>query len=1140
MPAASEERTPDVAERAPAHVGAPVGPSGARSAALVGAASLAGTALNYVFLLAAGRMLGSDDYGALAALLGVLTVVLLPTAAIQLAVSREVAHRLASGDADGAASFSRAIARAGAIATVPAVLLALALVVPLRELVSVDSTAPVVLTALGVVPAILLPLALGVLQGQQRFHAVATMYVLPFALRLVLFAAVAALGFRVGGAIYAAVFAGIACAAASFGLLTDTLARGRNLRAPPLRPFLSYLWPVVVGLVGIAVLTNIDIVVVRARFPGDAAGEYAAASAFARVALFLPAALLAVLFPRTAARMARGEETDDILGRSLIATAGIGALLVLVYAAAGRGLVGTSFGSDFTDGGDLLALFALSTALFSIANVLLGFHLSEGNRRFAWVVAAFVPVQLVVISTLPQSPQQVVVANLVLAAVLLVAHELVMGSSVPAVRAGAAYLWRDVGVPRPLLREALLATVAVFAFVVVLLWPITSRLTTATVGDPGTDSAGAVAWFWQLQHEGGYHVLGSTLHTLSGAPFGWVEANGLHLQSLLAYYPGYLLTKVVGPIGAFNLVLVLGYALSGLAMYALVRVLGCGRLVGAWAALVYVVFPWHLERAQHGALVHLQVFPLLLLALVAALRRPSTMRFALVGAVTLAAWLTFGYFGAMAAISAVAFVAGAVLVVGREPAGRRFAVGSVAAAAGATLLLGLVTLAPGVDRGESLARDETGIRNYGLALRELVVPPPRNIVVGDRLAADAALHLHGSNATEATNYLGLLTIGLAVAWLALAIRRRRRLNPVLAATTVGLVAVALVAIAFALPSPLEVAGHSLKWTPSRVLWEVLSAFRAPARWSAVVMTALVPLAALALQALVSALTRRAPGRRWLPAAAVATACVVSFLELATPPADPAFSATPAPDEYAAVARAPDGILAEYPLKASTITAFWQREHGRPVLNGAPPGTRADDVARTLVDPAAPGTAAKLARLGVTTILTRPTALAFKSEATPSVPNASWGPGYRLLGRSADGSSVWRVDASPAPVLPLLARSDFPGPLDPQDGVVRYPLGGASGRIVLEADEAATVLLHFDAYPTSEEPLEVVLTGASGEARVPVTGHGPVAVPVAVPRGRSTIRLSTAPEPAPGVVPVEITSPWAEPTTTAPVVTAAPA
>jgi hypothetical protein len=68
----------------------------------------------------------------------------------------------------------------------------------------------------------------------------------------------------------------------------------------------------------------------------------------------------------------------------------------------------------------------------------------------------------------------------------------------------------------------------------------------------------------------------------------------------------------------------------------------------------------------------------------------------------------------------------------------------------------------------------------------------------------------------------------------------------------------------------------------------------------------------------------------------------------------------------------------------------------------------------------------------------------------------------------------------------------------------------------------------------------VLTGASGEARVPVTGHGPVAVPVAVPRGRSTIRLSTAPEPAPGVVPVEITSPWAEPTTTAPVVTAAPA
>ena len=44
-------------------------PSGARSGALLAAASAGSIVTNYVFLLAAARVLGSDQYGSLAALL---------------------------------------------------------------------------------------------------------------------------------------------------------------------------------------------------------------------------------------------------------------------------------------------------------------------------------------------------------------------------------------------------------------------------------------------------------------------------------------------------------------------------------------------------------------------------------------------------------------------------------------------------------------------------------------------------------------------------------------------------------------------------------------------------------------------------------------------------------------------------------------------------------------------------------------------------------------------------------------------------------------------------------------------------------------------------------------------------------------
>src|SRR5438034_7360371 len=94
-------------------------PSGARSSALVAGASAISIVLNYVFLLAAGRVLGSASYGSLAALLGLLAVVLIPAGALQMAVSREISRRIASDDARGADAFARTAVRTSLIATAP-------------------------------------------------------------------------------------------------------------------------------------------------------------------------------------------------------------------------------------------------------------------------------------------------------------------------------------------------------------------------------------------------------------------------------------------------------------------------------------------------------------------------------------------------------------------------------------------------------------------------------------------------------------------------------------------------------------------------------------------------------------------------------------------------------------------------------------------------------------------------------------------------------------------------------------------------------------------------------------------------------------------------------------------------------------
>jgi len=1080
---------------------------------LLGAASVASIVANYVFLLAAGRILGSEDYGSLAALLGLLTFVLLPAGALQMAVSREVSRRQAAGDIEGADAFIRATLRLALLATAPLVALALVLAVPLAGVLNIHSVGIVVIAETALVTALAFPVAMGVLQGNQRFRALAAMYVFPFVLRLGLLAVAALLGYRLGGAVVATVAAAIASTAVAIALVREPLRRGATMLRPALAPFLHYLLPVVVGLVGIAVLTNMDILVVKSRFSAHEAGVYAAASAFARVAFFLPATILAVLFPRTAARQARGESTDDILGRALIVTAMFCGLLALFYAAAGRGLLVATFGGDFAQGGSFLAPYALAIGLYSLVHVLVGYHLSRAEPRYAWIVAVGVMFQVTFLALVPTKLTAVVWTNLAVAGALLVAHELFVESSIPALRAGLRhFVAAGAGLRvRGVASEGLLVLLVGTALVCALFWPLVVALGSTAVGDPGSDSAGGIWSFWRQQHEGGYHVLGSTHHTLTGAPFGWDDkGNGYNLQLLLPYYPAYLATKVVGAVAAYNLVLLSGYVLSGASMYLLARYLGCVRLVAAWAGLVYVVFPWHLARTPHASLVHLEFLPLLILAVLAAAERPTWPRFLLVGAATLACWLTSGYFGTMAVVTVGAFAIGAAFAAARRRVG--IVLNSAAAAVGASILVGVLSVLSGVGRGTSLERAAGDLTVYGLRPLELVVPAAGNLVLDDRLQSWIG-GLHHSNLTETRNYLGLLTVGLAVAWLVVALRGRSVLPPRLRLATAGLVGVVIAALMLAWPSP--VGGV---WMPSRLLWEVAPAVRVPARWVVVAMTALVPLAALALQATWTRLDRRSRRSRGIaiaPVALVALAMVFSFLELTISPARPRFR-TNLPAEYEALERTPRGILVEYPLRPGTDNlskyTFWQQYHGRPLLNGAPGSTPAGDARDVLVDPAVPGAAAELSLLGVTAIVTHRNALSF-DESVPGVANPNWGRGYALVARIPDGASVWRVIAPPAPALVTLPNG-FGSAEPPEGGVVGYPLISPSGvgYFGLRAKEPGIVRLTFDAQPP--EASEKVLRVADNGAERPFTLHGrtPISVLVQIPRGYSFLLVKTDPPP----------------------------
>ena len=663
--------------------------------------------------------------------------------------------------------------------------------------------------------------------------------------------------------------------------------------------------------------------------------------------------------------------------------------------------------------------------------------------------------------------------------------------------------------------EALIVLLGSFALVVFLTWPLALHLGTRIYGPPG-DSTAEIYNLWSFTHRG-FDVLGINHETGTGAPFGWDQGNGVNVQRFWYIFPAYLAAKAFGEIAAYNLIVLTGLALSGAAMYWLVRAIVRGPVapfVAAWAGFVYIVFPWHvLKAAGHAGLTHIEGFPLLLLAVLVWFRSPTLIRATAVALATAVLWLTSGYYG-VAGLVALCVLLPVAALSHRRRFGTRGAAARVGVVFGQALLVALVISVLGrlghIDTGYFIGRSKDALLAYGARPWEYLLPAYSNPHFG---TAELLIpRLHGSNFAESSLYVGWATILLAGGWLLWALVARRRLGRDQTFVAIGFTAVVATALLFSLPSPIP---HTSVPTPSRLVWEVASQFRVPTRFQALVMAALVPLAALAL----AGISKRAlvASGSW---AAVIAVCVffglVSWFELSV--ANPGLTAVNAPPpEYRALRNAPPGIVAEYPLVALDVARnsdylFGRRVHGRRLLNGASRGSFPDTVREALVDPASPGTPAALSALGVSTILVHPDV--YTSLGVPKAAPTELGSGYRLLRRFPDGTSMWKVTAQPADALATFGKGFGATEItSPQSS--RWLLG-KDGTINIYARRAGLYRARIGVVSYSR-PRTVWIEGEGRSRRfVASPSRADFSLLLRVPAGQSTLTLKTSPgvEPTP--------------------------
>ena len=348
---------------------------------------------NFVFHVIVSRLLGPSTYGALGALLNTLLVLSVPLAALQAVVTKaESAHLHSEGHGIGLRTALYRAVLAGAVGTGMLVVLS-----PLVDsYLHFQSSVPMILLAIWVLPAVVGAVLQGVLMGRLRFSVVAVATVVGGIFgRLALGVLLIELGFGLDGAVLASVISQLILTGI---LLVPLMPEVIHSKVKELGIGFRSGVHSILALGGYWVLASEDTVLARHFLPAKEAGLYASASTAGRIALFLPGAIGMLAFPRFARDKGAGHLSRSTIRWSFPATALLGLISAVVLLAVPSIVIEVLFGSSYLGAQNAVRILGVEAAGLGILALLIYLHLARDSLAslYAWLGAtiAFVGIEL--------------------------------------------------------------------------------------------------------------------------------------------------------------------------------------------------------------------------------------------------------------------------------------------------------------------------------------------------------------------------------------------------------------------------------------------------------------------------------------------------------------------------------------------------------------------------------------------------------------------------------------------------------------------------------------------------------------------------------------------------------------------------
>ncbi len=355
-------------------------------------AGVLGGAFSYIFQIMTGRLLGPALYSELAALISIFTILSIFTSILSLAISRYISKYKARDLKRESSWLIRRMMFLGLILGVVISLVLLVLTPILKDYLQIESDLALFLLDMGVIFALLAPVGSGSCQGLQRFVVLGTANLSAPLTKLIVGVSLVWLGYEVAGAmagvIFAPVISMLVCYTGIRDLLFDPGQKG------DVSGMFRYLIPVAIGSLCFLLLTNVDIVLAKAFLPDVESGIYSAASILSKVILFLPTAVVAVMFPKVSEAHEVKGEIRATMNKSILTVMGLCLLVNIVVMLFPSEIINILYGNEYVGAENTLIIMSWAMTFLSLSNLFMNYGLATDDYPYIFIMAFFTMLEI--------------------------------------------------------------------------------------------------------------------------------------------------------------------------------------------------------------------------------------------------------------------------------------------------------------------------------------------------------------------------------------------------------------------------------------------------------------------------------------------------------------------------------------------------------------------------------------------------------------------------------------------------------------------------------------------------------------------------------------------------------------------------